>query len=139
MDGAVVQLVWRRAENRCEYCRLPQAFDETPFQVDHVIARKHGGSDSDGNLALACMACNNHKGPNIAGLDPQSGQLMRLFHPRSDSWSEHFAWAGPVLEGITPIGRTTIAVLGINFPYRIELRSALVAEGVAFSSQDASR
>jgi hypothetical protein len=77
------------------------------------------------------MACNNHRGPNIAGLDPQTGQLVRLFDPRADRWSEHFAWDGPVLQGITPVGRTTVAVLSINLSYRIELRGALLAEGIS--------
>jgi hypothetical protein len=132
MDAADVQLVWLRARRCCEYCLLQQQHDETPFQIDHVIARKHGGTDKPNNLALACMACNNHKGPNIAGLDSETGQLTRLFDPRTDRWSEHFAWNGPVLEGATPIGRATATVLAINLPYRVDLRGALLAEGVKF-------
>jgi 5-methylcytosine-specific restriction endonuclease McrA len=70
----------------CEYCHLPQRFSKLTFPIDHVIARQHHGPTIESNLALACGFCNRHKGPNIAGLDPQTRQLTRLFHPRRDSW-----------------------------------------------------
>jgi hypothetical protein len=43
VDRALEQLVWERAHPRCEYCLLPVQCTEAPFQIDHVIARKHGG------------------------------------------------------------------------------------------------
>jgi hypothetical protein len=52
-------------------------------------------------LALACFACNNHKGPNIAGVDQNTGDVIRLFHPRRDNWEEHFEWRGASLVGRT--------------------------------------
>ncbi len=76
------------------------------------------------------MHCNRFKGPNIAGLDPETGELVRLFHPRADNWTEHFMWDGPELKGRTQIGRVTIAVLFINDPEVISLRRALREERV---------
>lgn len=38
MDRALRELVWRRAEDRCEYCRMPQEYDDAPFEIDHIIA-----------------------------------------------------------------------------------------------------
>ena len=38
MIEALKRLVWGRAENTCEYCRLPQLLDVLPFQTDHTIA-----------------------------------------------------------------------------------------------------
>lgn len=73
--------------------------------------------------------CNNHKGPNIAGIDDESNQVTRLFHPRRDSWDEHFRWDGPVLVGRTAIGRATVAVLEIDLPHRVAHRQALIEEG----------
>jgi len=70
------------------------------------------------------------KGPNIAGLDPLTGALTRLFHPRSDVWAEHFVWEGAFLRGTTGVGRTTIAVLNINDPDSVAVRRALKAEGI---------
>jgi hypothetical protein len=73
---------------------------------------------------------NNHKGPNIAGLDPRTEKLTPLFHPRRHKWDRHFRWDGPVLIGLTPMGRTTIAVLEINLDYRVAFRQRLIDEGI---------
>jgi hypothetical protein len=59
MDAELRRLVRERAGSRCEYCGMRQEFDELPFQIEHVIPRKHHGSDEEDNLALACFACNN--------------------------------------------------------------------------------
>ena len=79
--------VRRTAQDRCEYCRLPEAASGLRHQIDHVIARQHGDATEAGNLALSCVHCNLHKGPNSTGLDPATGELTRLFHPRRDLWS----------------------------------------------------
>ncbi|MEX0715676.1 MAG: HNH endonuclease signature motif containing protein [Planctomycetaceae bacterium] len=127
--------VWRRANSCCDYCRIPHEFDPLPFQIDHIIARQHGGRTSFDNLALACLACNNHKGPNIAGIDPEGSEaeVVRLFRPHADEWHSHFEWDGPVLRGKTAEGRATIHVLGINLAHRVALRKSLIAEGVLLS------
>jgi hypothetical protein len=108
---------------------MPQEFIDALHEIDHVIAEKHDGRTEADNLALACFACNNHKGPNIAGIDLESGQVVRLFHPRRDQWREHFAWRGPLLIGLTPIGRATVHVLKINLRHRVIHRQALIDEG----------
>ena len=71
MNEALKRLVWDRAGNACEYCRLPQSLDALPFQIDHVIAEQHHGLTVAENLALSCLSDNLHKGPNIAGVGPQ--------------------------------------------------------------------
>lgn len=76
------------------------------------------------------MACNNHKGPNLAGLDPKTGDLVRLFNPRRHKWTAHFEWDGPIIVGKTPIGRATVEVLCMNLSYRIALRSELLEDGL---------
>ena len=130
MERALEQLVWARAGGRCEYCRVAQEHDRLPFEIDHVIAKKHGGPTRAGNLCLACFADNNHKGPNIAGLDPRTRKLTPLFNPRRHKWSRHFRWHGPILIGRTAIGRTTIVVLEINLDYRVAFRQGLIDESV---------
>jgi hypothetical protein len=130
MDTATRELVRRRAERRCEYCRLSE--DDDPlfeFHVEHIIAKQHGGTDSVRNLALACDQDNLRKGPNLTGIDPQTGKVTRLFHPRRHKWWWHFHWDGPFLVGRTAIGRATIAVLGMNLSQRVALREELIAAG----------
>ncbi len=109
---------------------MPQEFDPLAFQIDHVIATQHLGPTVEANLALACYACNRHKGPNIAGFDLQTQQTVPLFNPRRDDWSEHFRWRGPELVGVTPVGRVTVHVLAVNLDFRVALRRALIREGV---------
>jgi hypothetical protein len=128
MDEALSRLVRRRANGACEYCRLRQDSSSLAFEIDHIIARKHGGKDVASNLALACFYCNSFKGSDIAGIDPRTRRLTRLFHPRRHKWTRHFAWDGPILVGRTAIGRTTIAVLRINDPVAVEHRQSLLEE-----------
>ncbi len=132
MDAATRELVRVRAAGRCEYCHLPQEFDVLPFQIDHVIARQHDGGSTVDNLALSCLSCNAHKGPNLAGIDLHDGTLVELFHPRKHDWQQHFRWDGPRLVALTSIGRVTIAVLQINRSDRVEHRRLLVASGASF-------
>jgi hypothetical protein len=129
MDRTLEELVWERARSRCEYCLMPQEYDGFTHEIDHVIAVKHGGRAAAGNLALACFPCNNHKGPNIAGIDPDGRKLTKLFHPRRHKWERHFRWDGPYLAGKTAVGRVTIFVLEINHPERVRLRQSLLDEG----------
>jgi hypothetical protein len=95
------------------------------FHVEHVIPKKHDGDDTDSNLALACNRCNLYKGSNLAGIDPASGKLTRLFHPRIDDWNEHFEIRDGVFHALTAVGRVTIAVLGLNEWDRVRLRQEL--------------
>ena len=127
MDATTRDLVRRRAHDRCEYCLLPQAHSELTHHIEHIIAKQHGGSDDLENLALACHRCNLRKGPNLTGLDPASGELVPLFHPRRDRWTDHFMFHGVRIRGITPTGRATVMVLALNDARRLELRSQLSA------------
>jgi len=115
MDAATRDLVRRRAGERCEYCRLHQNNNELVHHVEHIVAKQHGGSDDLTNLALACHRWNFHKGPNLTGIDPRTGQVAPLFHPRRDHWSEHFVFMGPRIEGIGAIGRATVVSIMLSF------------------------
>jgi hypothetical protein len=130
MDRELENFVWSRANHLCEYCRVPQIFDPVAFEIDHIIARQHHGQTLVDNLALICFTCNRHKGPNIAGYDLELQQTTALFHPRRDTWSDHFRWEGPELSGLSAIGRVPIHVLAINLEHRIALRKSLIDEGV---------
>ena len=130
MNRQLARNVKERDSGRCEYCRIPQSIFPAPFQIDHVIAEKHGGETIPENLALACPHCNLYKGPNIAGVDAVSGRLVRLFQPRIDLWRNHFQFDGPLLLDRTPIGRITIQVLAMNADDLLLFRLTLLAEGL---------
>ena len=116
MDASAREFVRRRADNRCEYCLLRQEHSQLTHHIEHIVAKQHGGRDDVDNLALACHRCNVHKGPNLTGMDPVSGELVLLFHPRRDRWAEHFLFRGVWIQGTTPIGRATVHLLAMNDP-----------------------
>jgi len=130
INAALEKLVRDRAANHCEYCRMPQRFSRWEFALDHIIAQQHRGTDAPDNLALCCGFCNRHKGPNIAGIDPLTGRLSRLFNPRRDKWSKHFRFEGIIITGLTAPGRTTIEVLAMNDDVQLARRGALIEEGI---------
>ena len=122
--------VWQRAYGCCEYCRLPQAQSVLPHEIDHIRARKHHGPHTMDNTCVACAHCNGAKGANVAGYDPETDALVPLFDPRRDEWETHFRWDGPVLVGLTPVGRATIDVLNINEAVCVEQREFLIRAGL---------
>lgn len=88
------QQVARRARARCEYCRLPLKYAYHPHEIDHIFAEKHGGLTASENLCLACIDCNRHKGSDICSLDPSTGEVVALYHPRRQNWYDHFQLLG---------------------------------------------
>jgi len=61
--------------------------------------------------ACAASADNQKKGPNIASIDPETGVMMPLYHPRRHSWLEHFEAVQARITGLTPEGRTTVQLM----------------------------
>lgn len=122
--------VSKRARGRCEYCRIHESAVFLIHQIDHIVARKHGGETSLDNLALSCALCNKHKGSDIASIEPEAGAIVALFHPRRDSWDEHFALAqdGAIIPR-TVVGRVTVRLLSMNHPDRVAERKLLFASG----------
>ncbi len=96
------------------------------FHVDHIIAEQHGGSDELPNLALCCSRCNFSKGPNLSGIDCETGAIVTLFHPGKDERHDHFEYQGALILGRTPTGRSTVQVLNMNEDRRVKLRASLL-------------
>lgn len=129
VDKATRSAVAVRAAHCCEYCGLSDDIALIPHQPDHIIATKHGGPTQLDNLAYACYACNHHKGSDIASIDPLTGSITRLYHPRTDLWNDHFRWDGASIIPLTDIGRVTVNLLRLNDPQRVVLRADLLARG----------
>jgi 5-methylcytosine-specific restriction endonuclease McrA len=72
VSASLRRLVIERAENRCEYCRFPQAASLFAFEIEHIIAEKHDGATESENLALFCPCCNRFKGSDIGLIDPET-------------------------------------------------------------------
>ena len=86
MSATLRRAVSKRANARCEYCQLPDLVPHLiRFQLEHIRARRHGGSSSLNSLAWACPRCNERKGTNLSAVDPDTNRVVRLFNPLNRS------------------------------------------------------
>ncbi len=129
VPAALRKAVRDRAQGCCEYCLIHEDDVYRAHEADHTIAGQHGGATTSENLAFACFDCNRRKGPNLSSVDPETRAVVRIFHPRTQGWQEHFRLAGYLIIPLTPIGRATVKVLDLNGPTRLRIRGALVRLG----------
>jgi len=103
-----------------------------PMEIEHLIPEALGGLTEEDNLWLACPLCNAFKGYRINALDVVTGEVVPLFNPRQQVWSQHFAWnpAGIEIIALTAIGRATLEALQLNRELLVEARSLWVAAGL---------
>jgi hypothetical protein len=119
------------AGGRCGYCHTPEVLIGMPLDVEHLIAEALGGPTVRENLWLACTRCNGCKADCIYALDPDSGERVPLFNPRTQVWTEHFSWAldGITIGGRTAIGRATVVALRLNNEHILVTRQFWVLAG----------
>lgn len=129
VPAALRRLVRERAGERCEYCLMPEALAFALHTIDHIIAEKHGGLTDEGNLALACALCNQHKGSDLSSIDPATGELVPLYHPRIHAWTDHFRLSAGRIEPLSPLGVVTVRLLKLNEAERVRERGLLQAAG----------
>ena len=125
----LAQEVMARAEHRCEYCGLSQAGQVATFHIDHVVPRVAGGATVSDNLALACVSCSLRKAAKMDVVDPETGEVVRLFNPRHMNWVEHFRWRDAWLIPLTSIGRATLHSLALNRALMVAIRSEEIERG----------
>ena len=129
VSGRLRRLVINRAKGRCEYCGLSQEGQEATFHIDHIVPRASEGPTAETNLALACVSCSLRKEARRSARDPESGRMVRLFHPRRQRWSNHFRWDGVRVVGLTPTGRAAVVALQMNRPLILAIRREEAARG----------
>jgi diadenosine tetraphosphate (Ap4A) HIT family hydrolase len=64
VSGSVRYDVLKRAGGRCYLCGV--SIEERAIEIDHIMPRKHGGSDDPSNLQALCFKCNANKGARDA-------------------------------------------------------------------------
>ena len=101
------------------------------MEIDHIVPEALGGLTEADNLWLACSLCNDHKGDKIAALDPERREIVRLFDPRRQAWTDHFPWTtiGDRVIGLTPSGRARVVALKLNRSSLVRARQAWVSVG----------
>lgn len=129
IPAALRQLVIERADGRCEYCLYPQHASMLAFEMEHIVAEKHGGVTEADNLALACPYCNRAKGADLGSLDLETGELVAFYNPRTQHWRDHFELRGAEIRPLTAQGRVTVLIFQFNHPDRVQERDLLIEAG----------
>ncbi|KOR36489.1 MULTISPECIES: HNH endonuclease [Planktothricoides] len=127
---ATIKQVRDRAKNCCEYCLMPEIATFASHEVDYIIAKKHGGLTQAENLALSCTLCNKYKGSDLTSIDPETGEIVPLYHPRQDSWPEHFYLKDAKINPLTAKGRVKVRLLQLNRPEKVQERQLLIEAGI---------
>ncbi len=103
-----------------------------PSRLSYIVPLAKGGTSQDDNLALACRSCNLRKGISIDGLDQVTGATAAIFHPRQDTWTDHFQVSDTTgaITGLTPKGRITTEKLQLNSRLQMAARSTWIQLGI---------
>jgi hypothetical protein len=119
--------VKREARDCCEYCGAQEAYSPDTFSIEHIQPIAKGGTSGFANLANACQGCNNRKYTRVEAIDPLTGDLVPLYHPRRERWAVHFTWNEDFTRmlGLSPTGRATIEALALNRKGVVNLRRLL--------------
>ncbi|MGG6269703.1 HNH endonuclease [Leptolyngbya sp. AN03gr2] len=125
------QQIIEESKYYCEYCKTSSRLTGTPLVMEHILPKSLGGSDNRSNLAASCYRCNEFKGAKTDAIDPETKQLVPLFNPRTQSWTDHFVWrnGGTHLIGVTPTGRATTIALRLNNDNVVEARAIWIEFG----------
>lgn len=131
IPDALRKRVAEAARYRCGYCQSLEEVVGYTLHAEHIFPRALGGLSIEENLWLACSVCNNYKGSQVRAEDPLTKILEPLFNPRTQIWTEHFAWSedGTFVVGLTPVGRATVVALQMNAAIRVHARRRWITAG----------
>ncbi len=119
------------AGSRCGYCHTPEAFTGMTLDIEHLVPEARGGPTIRENLWLACSRCNDFKSDRMDAVDPETGEPVSLYNPRTQVWTEHFTWSpdGTRILGLTASGRATVVALRMNNELIVAARRFWVEAG----------
>jgi hypothetical protein len=129
--GSRRERIKQGSKNRCSYCLFEDDIVPAIFEVEHIMPRNKGGGNEDVNLCFSCPTCNRFKGTQTTAEDPVTKQIVPLFNPNTQIWSEHFEWSDDYIQvlGITPVGRATVIAMKLNNDEFIKVRPKFVKAG----------
>ncbi len=93
MKISLRKAVCGRATDCCEYCQMQANLSHDPFSAEHILPISKGGLDDLENLAWSCLGCNLFKSNATHVFDLLTGDLVPLYNPRIENWSDHFHWS----------------------------------------------
>lgn len=119
------------AGHRCGYCRTDERLTGSLLSIEHIVPVAVGGPTERSNLWRSCRECNERKGAQTQAIDPESGEKVALYNPRTQPWHDHFRWSedGLLIVGLTAIGRATVIAFDLNRAHQVVARQRWVLVG----------
>lgn len=118
------QQVIEDAGTVCGYCLSEEVLMGISLTFEHIVPIASGGLTIRENLWRSCRSCNEFKSARLHAADPETGEFISLFHPRSQNWTDHFRWTENYarIVGVTATGRATVEALQLNRSLLIKAR-----------------
>lgn len=119
------------AGSLCSYCHADEGISGIALSIEHIIPRVGGGPTERENLWRSCRTCNERKRSQTTAVDPETGETVPLYNPRTQRWTAHFQWSddGLRIVGRTAIGRATIMAMDLNRALLLAARRRWAAVG----------
>ena len=131
ISTALQQQVLEDAGHRCGYCQSDELLTGIPLSTEHIVPVAIGGQTVRDNLWRSCRPYNESKGARTHVDDPETGESVLLYNPRTQLWNDHFQWGqdGVHMLGLTAVGRATIQALPLNRSMLVSARRRWVIAG----------
>lgn len=125
------QQIRQRDRECCCYCLTRESISGISLAFDHIHPQSKGGESTIENLCLSCRVCNEFKSNQTEAKDPLTGQIVPLFNPCTQKWTDHFSWSAndTMVTGETAIGRATVQALKMNNAAMVAARQRWVTVG----------
>ena len=130
MNESLERRVRKRAGDRSEYCKFPALITDFTFPLDHIIAQQHGGERCMKTLPYPARTTISTKVRTSPGSILKRAGSQNSSIPVAKDGASTSDGTGPRLVGMTACGRTTVSVLRMNHPDRMELRRLLIEAGL---------
>lgn len=87
--------IFERDHFTCQYCGLDCSSDFEKWwyanlNVDHIVPKKHGGSDDPSNRVTACRACNLYKGSHQVTSIEEAKEFVATKRKQAEAWFKKY-------------------------------------------------